>query len=160
MGRADNDSKDVLSISIEQNKLLSSAIRIQILYTISSTSKTAKQVADILGQTPGNVHYHMQRLYEGGLIELVETRENGGIVEKYYKANHTSFRVTGNRESDSQGNQINTYLLVTEQETEQLMAELSEVLVKWESRVPRADKETPHEIRVMINLQAVKKEAE
>jgi DNA-binding transcriptional ArsR family regulator len=80
-----------MHITLEQSKLLASAIRTQILEAIGEVPRTAKQVADLLRKTPGNVHYHIQRLYEGGLLELVETREVGGVVEKYYKAKSKYF---------------------------------------------------------------------
>ncbi|RJG25619.1 winged helix-turn-helix domain-containing protein [Paenibacillus thiaminolyticus] len=75
-----------LPISVEQSKLLGNAKRIKIIAAIQDKPKTAKQVADELKQTPGSIHYHIQKLYEGGLIDLVDTQSAGGIIEKYYKA--------------------------------------------------------------------------
>ncbi len=46
---------------------------------------TAKQVATKLNKSAGSVHYHVQILYDGGLLELVDTKEKRGIIEKYYK---------------------------------------------------------------------------
>ena len=81
------NSRNSIPISVEQAKLLGSAQRVKIIGAISDQAKTAKQVAVELGQSPGSTHYHIQKLFEGGLIDLVETRAEGGILEKYYKSN-------------------------------------------------------------------------
>jgi DNA-binding transcriptional ArsR family regulator len=80
------DLEKSLDISLEQSKLLGSALRIKIISVLLDTSKTAKQVAQLLGHSPGNVHYHMKKLHEGGLIDLVDTKQFGGVTEKYYKS--------------------------------------------------------------------------
>jgi DNA-binding transcriptional ArsR family regulator len=72
------------NISIEQSKLLGSALRIKIISVLLDTPQTAKQVAELLGHSPGNVHYHIKKLHDGGLIDLVETKKIGGVTEKYY----------------------------------------------------------------------------
>lgn len=75
-----------LNISIEQAKLLGNALRIKIISQLLDKPKTAKQVADLLGHSAGNVHYHIRKLYEGGLLELVKEKQFGGVTEKYYKS--------------------------------------------------------------------------
>jgi DNA-binding transcriptional ArsR family regulator len=152
-----NNRKDAFPLTLEQQKLLASAIRIQILHTIAETPRTAKQVADLLGQSPGNIHYHIKRLEEGGLVTLVETREVGGIVEKYYKSHHTRFRASGF--SDYPGRaRLFTRLLLSENDQIQLLEELEQVLLKWESRLPEQKGETLQEVDVLIRLQPVQTE--
>src|SRR5699024_8914313 len=80
-----------LHISVEQAKLLGHTLRVKILGVLQETPKTSKQVATQIGESPGNVHYHIQKLFLGQLIELVEEKRVGGVVEKYYLARASSF---------------------------------------------------------------------
>lgn len=95
-----NDPSQSIEISVEQAKLLGSAQRVKIIKTLVDKAKTSKQVADELGESPGSIHYHIQKLYEGGLIDLVETRTVGGIVEKYYKSKAKWFNSQGTQLMD------------------------------------------------------------
>ncbi|MBY0123027.1 winged helix-turn-helix transcriptional regulator [Bacillus sp. S/N-304-OC-R1] len=82
-----------MEINLEQQKLISSPLRVKIIYLLHEHAMTAKQVADELGKTAGSIHYHIQQLYNGGILEIKETRENKGIIEKYYQAKATHFRL-------------------------------------------------------------------
>lgn len=132
------DQPKPLSITQEQFNLLSNSLRIRIMYALKDRAMTAKQVADQLSESPGNVHYHVQKLYKGGLIELVETRETSGILEKYYCSKADRFEFDSpNGNMDVQG-QTRTralaYIKVTESELQEFMMELTELLSKWECR--------------------------
>ncbi|WP_211747497.1 helix-turn-helix domain-containing protein [Paenibacillus sp. Marseille-Q4541] len=93
-------NEEMLNISIEQSKLLSSALRVKIIKYLLDTPKTSKQVADLLGESGGNVHYHIKKLYDGGLIEMVEEKKNGGVIEKYYQSKSKWFNTAGSELSD------------------------------------------------------------
>ncbi|WP_202077580.1 ArsR/SmtB family transcription factor [Caldalkalibacillus salinus] len=156
----DNKSKQ-LSISIEQSKLLGSALRVKILHALEDVPRTAKQVADQLGQTPGNIHYHMQRLYEGQLIDLIETKETGGIVEKYYKAKSTWFNIKSDSKSipgDTSTTRMTTRLLLTKEDIEQFQSDLRELLDQWGRKLPQGNGEGMLEYAVDISLQEIKDE--
>ncbi|MBM7095345.1 helix-turn-helix domain-containing protein [Bacillus sp. H-16] len=75
-----------MNISIGQAKLLGSALRVKIISQLIDEPKTSKQVANLIGESPGNVHYHIKKLHDGGLLELVEEKKLGGVVEKYYRS--------------------------------------------------------------------------
>ena len=75
-----------IAITAEQSKLLESALRIKILRVLEDEPRTSKQVSNLLQKTPGNVHYHIQKLLDGGLLLLVGTQTVGGVVEKYYRS--------------------------------------------------------------------------
>lgn len=79
--------EDRLTISAEQQKLISNATRIQILHLLKNEALTAKQVATKLNKSTGSVHYHVQILYDGGLLELVDTKENEGLLKNITKQN-------------------------------------------------------------------------
>src|SRR5690625_4054562 len=86
-----NKQNRSLPISVEQSKLLGNTLRVKIIGVLLETPKTSKQVATHIGESPGNVHYHIQKLYQGKLIELVEEKRVGGVVEKYYQATASTF---------------------------------------------------------------------
>lgn len=160
MKQPPEDSRHFFPISLEQQKLLASAIRIQILHTLADAPRTAKQVADLLGQSPGNIHYHMLRLFDGGLIQLVETREVGGIVEKYYKAEHVRFRPETPSPAMEGREQLRTHLLLTKKAREALMKEVEELLLKWESRVTAPQDEPVQEYDLVVLLELINREGE
>ena len=54
---------------------------------------TVTQLAEVLGIPPNKVHYHVRELERVGLVRLVETREKGGILEKYYRPVARNFKV-------------------------------------------------------------------
>ncbi|MCQ4088237.1 winged helix-turn-helix domain-containing protein [Saccharibacillus sp. JS10] len=134
-----------LIIDEKQNKLLQNALRIKIMHILSQEDMTSKQVADRLRKTPGNVHYHIQRLYEGGLLELTDTRSVAGIVEKYYTAKASQFHFPGRAEGDdwqadddawTGGSPFSEYhatrLDLSDQEAIQFSEELKALFEKWE----------------------------
>lgn len=134
-----------LVIDEKQNKLLQNALRIKIMHALSREAMTSKQVADHLRKTPGNVHYHIQRLYEGGLLELSDTRSVAGIVEKYYTAKAAQFHFPGRAEGEgwqadddawTGGSPFSEYhatrLDLSEEEAVRFSDELKTLLEKWE----------------------------
>ncbi len=147
----DQHRPNPLPISLEQQKLLASAVRIKILHVLSDTPHTAKQVADLIGETPGNVHYHMQRLFNGELIELDHTHEVGGIIEKYYKSIGTRFK---HQPTEGKWN-IFSQLTLTPMEIEQLLSELEHVLYRFEQTTARANGEGATEIVVKLSLEKI-----
>ncbi len=67
-------------------KTLADPLRVHILALFIERPMTAKQMADRLKQPSAKIHYHVKELERNGLIKMVETREKGGILEKYYSA--------------------------------------------------------------------------
>lgn len=135
-----NETNQAIEISVEQAKLLGSAQRVKIIGVIVDQAKTAKQVADELGESPGSIHYHIQKLYEGGLIDLVETRTVGGIVEKYYKSKAKWFNTRGTQLVDpvladdyeaSSSTKMSVRMQLTPDQLEELNGEFKALLEKW-----------------------------
>lgn len=71
--------------TLEQLRAIADMLRIRIISVLTSRPMTATQLGDELGLAPAKVHYHVRELEKVGLLELVETREKGGILEKYYQ---------------------------------------------------------------------------
>lgn len=126
------------SITPEQGKLLESALRIKILHVLSKEERTSKQAAELLGASPGNIHYHIQKLYNGGLLQLVRTQTVGGVIEKYYRSVATVFRSEQLQEFNFlEGNsrhRIGTRLSLTEEQFLELSDQLNQLLGEWEAK--------------------------
>lgn len=67
--------------------------RMEILDVLHAGPATSSQVAARMGVHPANLTRHLRTLLGAGLIELVERRDTGRTVEKYYAAVAGSFVV-------------------------------------------------------------------
>ncbi|MBL0388534.1 helix-turn-helix transcriptional regulator [Tumebacillus sp. ITR2] len=131
-----------IPVTLEQSKLLASALRMQIMNLIAETPRTAKQVADLLKKTPGNIHYHMQRLFDADLLELVDTRTVGGVVEKYYRSRGTLFEAQTLAEDAfpyseqvlEDRKRVAARLKLSDGEAKEFLAEFHQLLNKYDMR--------------------------
>jgi DNA-binding transcriptional ArsR family regulator len=71
--------------NIEQLRAIADMLRLRIFDLLQNKPMTVTQLGDELGEAPAKVHYHVRELEKVGLLHLVETREKGGILEKYYQ---------------------------------------------------------------------------
>ncbi len=71
--------------AIEQLRAVSDMLRMRIIDILQERPMTVTQVSERLDMSPAKVHYHVHELEKVGLLKLVETREKGGILEKYYQ---------------------------------------------------------------------------
>src|SRR5579884_2931718 len=89
-----DDIPDVYElVSPEQIRIASDATRTRIMQPLILAPMTVTQVGELLGIAPARVHYHVRELERVGMVRLVETREKGGILEKYYRAAGKNFLV-------------------------------------------------------------------
>lgn len=139
-----------LNVSIEQAKLLGNALRIKIISQLLAKPKTAKQVADLLGHSAGNVHYHIRKLYEGGLLELVEEKQFGGVTEKYYKSKSKWFHSNSSEVIDpvlkenfnsNDSTAFSIRLNLTAEQQEEMKEEFKAFLEKWVEKTSVNDDE-------------------
>jgi DNA-binding transcriptional ArsR family regulator len=77
----------------EQTKAYFHRTRLDILTKLVEQPLTITQLATILGIHPANLTRHVKRLEAAGLILLVEKRDIGRTVEKYYRAAARSFDI-------------------------------------------------------------------
>ncbi|MEW4225210.1 ArsR/SmtB family transcription factor [Rossellomorea marisflavi] len=145
-------------ISADKQKLIANATRIKILHLLKEEELTAKEVATRLGKSAGSVHYHVQLLHKGGIVDLVREQKKGGVVEKYYRARSTRFEVK-HHESDGRkaSGSIGTNLSLNKDEKEQFLLELEQLFVRWESQVSSRDDERD-EYKVECTFEEVESE--
>jgi DNA-binding transcriptional ArsR family regulator len=60
--------------------------RIMLLQFLAREKRTISSVAKELGVHPANITYHFKLLEKEGLITIVEKRDTGKNLEKYYRA--------------------------------------------------------------------------
>src|SRR6266704_3869893 len=69
----------------EQLRAIADMRRARILELLRDRPMTVTQLGELMGEGPAKIHYHVRELERVGLLRLVETREKGGILEKYYQ---------------------------------------------------------------------------
>lgn len=72
--------------TIEQLRAVADELRLRIVEQLTFQAMTVTQVAELFGEAPNKLHYHVRELERVGLLKKVETREKGAILEKYYRA--------------------------------------------------------------------------
>jgi hypothetical protein len=82
--------------TLEQVKAFADPLRQRILKAFCQAPTTTKQVAQQLGEKPTKLYHHVTTLEQVGLIQIVETRQNRGTVEKYYQAVARKFHIDRN----------------------------------------------------------------
>lgn len=78
---------------LETLKTLTDPLRYQILEILAVEPLTVRQVAEKLGLQPLRLYYHINLLEKHNLIQVVETRQLGNILEKYYSAVADDFEI-------------------------------------------------------------------
>jgi DNA-binding transcriptional ArsR family regulator len=71
--------------NIEQLRAVADMLRLRLIELLQKKPMTVTQLGEEMGQAPAKVHYHVRELEKVGLLRLVEGREKGGILEKYYQ---------------------------------------------------------------------------
>ncbi len=90
----------VLSTDI-QIKAYVHPTRIAILSMLAARKRTVSSVAKELGVHPANITHHVKLLQKVGLIKLVEKRDIGKNIEKYYRSIALNFVVSADKSTKS-----------------------------------------------------------
>lgn len=79
---------DVLILDTEERiKAFTHPYRMRLVHVFRETRRpmTATEVARIIGDGPGRVHYHMRVLEAAGIVTVARTETVNGIVARYYE---------------------------------------------------------------------------
>jgi putative molybdopterin biosynthesis protein len=79
--------------SFEQLKLLADPRRRAILQLLMAGPASLTMLGKAIGEHPAWIRHHLKQLEAVGLVELVETRIQSGVVEKFYCARAGGFLV-------------------------------------------------------------------
>ncbi|PKM67135.1 MAG: ArsR family transcriptional regulator [Firmicutes bacterium HGW-Firmicutes-2] len=79
----------------DEIKIFSDPYRMKIInaYIKAKRPLTVKGVADIMGEVPAKVHYHVKKLLSINILVLDHTEVINGITAKYYKLTTEQFKV-------------------------------------------------------------------
>ena len=72
--------------SLEELRIISNSLRLQILDVLIAAPHTVTQVGEQLGIQSKKLYYHIGELERVGLVRLVHTEVQSGIQLKYYRA--------------------------------------------------------------------------
>jgi DNA-binding transcriptional ArsR family regulator len=78
--------QEYLLKDLKQLQAIADPLRLRLLELLSQKPMTVTQVASLLKEKPNRLYYHVKKLERAGLVQLIETRPNRGILEKYYQA--------------------------------------------------------------------------
>lgn len=121
-----------MKVTLEQQKIISHPLRSQIIILLFDKAMTAKQVATQLGKTAGNTHYHIQKLYQHGIIELVHENSTKSIIEKYYRSKAINFTSQDPTEQNNDiHSQFSSILTLSPEELKQFENRLSAIIVEF-----------------------------
>lgn len=79
--------------TLDQLHTMADPLRVRILDRLIRQPMTVKMLGVDLEEPPAKVHYHVRELERVGVIRLVETREKGGVLEKYFRAVAREFTI-------------------------------------------------------------------
>lgn len=65
-------------------------VRKKGILDIAKEAITVGHMAEILNEKQSRLYYHVKKLEDAGLLELVETRQLGNLIEKYYRRTFTA----------------------------------------------------------------------
>lgn len=90
--------KEKILSTLDEIKTISDPFRLKImlLFDENDAPMTVKQVAVKLGEVASKVHYHVKELERIGVLEIVETKEKAGIMEKFYLPTAICFKIEKN----------------------------------------------------------------
>ena len=126
--------------TLEEIKAFSDPYRLQILTHFKQLERpaTVKQIADIMGEIPSKVHYHIKKMEKYDLLHLVRTEEINGIVAKYYEPTAEEFIIKHKKYGDSIDKVV---LSETERTISIIYDESKNIVIKQLERMAQLEKE-------------------
>jgi len=81
--------------TFKEVKAMSDPFKYRILMTFYKMEQpaTVKQIADSINEVPAKVHYHVKKMEDAGIIQLVYTKEINGIIAKFYEPTAKDFEI-------------------------------------------------------------------
>ncbi len=121
-----NEPEEVFYLeSIEDLRTIADTLRVRLFDHLVRQPLTVTQLAELVGETAAKIHYHVRELERIGVVRLVETREKGGVLEKYYRAVAKNITVTPDllhgAPNDELAAMVNEYFQLVSRETLQAL---------------------------------------
>lgn len=142
-------SKGMIIHDRETLKVMADPLRAQILEVLIDATQTIKQTAAKLGLSASKLYYHFNLLEQHGLIEVVETRQVGNLVEKHYRAVAPRFELAPGllATNTEEGKQVANEMIISSLETTR-----DDILRSLQARYFQLEQGAPeHPRRMIIN---------
>lgn len=78
-------------ISEEAFGLLGDETRRRIIFLLRDNELTVKEISSELGLTTQNIYHHIQKLRDAGLVQVMDERRVGHLIESYYTVTADTF---------------------------------------------------------------------
>lgn len=79
--------KEVYKIKdLEQVRLLTDPLKLQLIQSFAENAKTTKQVAAELGESVTKLYRHVDALHDAGLLVISEEKQKRGTIERTFRA--------------------------------------------------------------------------
>ncbi|MGG0151092.1 ArsR/SmtB family transcription factor [Bacillus mycoides] len=88
-------------------KLICDPKRQKILHHANKQPITVKELAEKLNEKQSRLYYHVKKLEEAGILEVVDTKVIGNLTEKYYKAKQTAYTLSDQLQKEHSDEIIN-----------------------------------------------------
>jgi len=123
--------KDTYKIKdLEQIRLLSDPLKLQLLQAFAESAKTTKQVAAELGESVTKLYRHVDALHDSGLLVVVEEKQKRGTIERTFRAVAQRFEADHSLFADAAGEEgadaVRDMLRLSEAEILDVLANASE----------------------------------
>ena len=90
-----NDEPDpsrlLKSISEEAFALLGDETRRKIIFLLRDSELTVREIASRLELTTQNIYHHIKRLKEAGLVQVIDEKQAGHLIERFYTVTADTF---------------------------------------------------------------------
>jgi DNA-binding transcriptional ArsR family regulator len=67
-------------------KAFAHPLRVRAFLLLAQGTRSPKQIGDLLSESTSDVSYHVRRLEEFGLVEMVDTKQVRGATQHFYRA--------------------------------------------------------------------------
>ena len=101
--------KDTYKIKdVEQIRLLTDPLKLQLLHAFAENAKTTKQVASELGESVTKLYRHVDALHDAGLLVIVEEKQKRGTIERTFRAVAERFEADQSLFADETGEEASS----------------------------------------------------
>ncbi len=93
---------------LEQMRLLTDPLKLQLLHAFAEDAKTTKQVASELGESVTKLYRHVDALHDAGLLVISEEKQKRGTIERTFRAVAERFEADQSLFADEMGEEASS----------------------------------------------------
>jgi predicted ArsR family transcriptional regulator len=93
---------------LEQMRLLTDPLKLQLLHAFAEDAKTTKQVASELGESVTKLYRHVDALHDAGLLVISGEKQKRGTIERTFRAVAERFEADQSLFADEMGEEASS----------------------------------------------------